>query len=184
MSYKSEAKDSANKRVQRVKAACGESAPGHAANSGAYDAKGHEHTDLGGKKADAARMCQGGMASKQRLDRKARKSGGSAKKSSKGTTVNVIVSEKPAQPPMPPAMPPHPPAPPMGGPPPGGMPPGAGGPPGMPPGGMPPHPPMPGAGGPMPPGAMPRKSGGKAMKAGAGSGLGRLEKAALYGNKT
>lgn len=68
----------------------------------------------------------------------------------------------------PPMMPPpmRPPTPPM---PPPGMPMGAGPPPGMP---MPP-------GGPPP--MLPRRRGGRAQPAGAGSGLGRLEKIAEYG---
>jgi hypothetical protein len=108
----------------------------------------------------------------------------------------------PTAPPVPPRPMPPPPVMPPGGPPPGaGMPPG--GPPGMPPGGMPPRPMPPmapptgnapmGVGAPqggmppmrpqMPPGAMPppmmRKAGGRTppkMTAGAGSGVGRLEK--------
>jgi hypothetical protein len=105
---------------------------------------------------------------KPRLDRPNFKKGGRVK----GTTVNVIVAPqqpKPAMPPMP--MPP-----------PGAMPP--------PPPMMPPGPPM-GAGaapGGLPGGGvMPRKNGGRVpnkalkMEAGAGSGLGRLEKKAAYG---
>lgn len=90
----------------------------------------------------------------------ARKDGGRAKGK---TNINIIIAEKPSAPPMPP----------LGGP--AGPPPGAGGP--------PPAMPMP-PGGPAgaPPGAMPpqmmRKSGGRVanVHAGAGSGLGRLEK--------
>jgi hypothetical protein len=94
--------------------------------------------------------------------RLARKGGGRTKK---GTNVNIIITQPPAKPPMP--------MPPMGGPPPVGM--GQG----MPPAGTAPMPP-PGAGG-VPPGApmMPRATGGRAypIDAGAGGGLGRLEKA-------
>lgn len=110
----------------------------------------------------------------------------------KHTHVNVIVAPQggPARPPMPvgpgagppmplarPAGPPMPPGAGLGAPPPGL----AAGPPGMPPGAPP---------GMMPPGGPPggppmmRKRGGKVRElAGAGSGLGRLEKTAAYGGK-
>lgn len=98
--------------------------------------------------------------------RVARKSGGKAGK----MNVNIIIGEKPqpsapAPAPMPPPMPMPPPRPPMAmnGPPPG--PPIGAGPP---------------AGG-IPPQMMPRKSGGRTQAAGAGSGLGRLEKIKDYG---
>lgn len=107
--------------------------------------------------------------------------GGSTPKSAKkGTTVNVVIAGgqggqpggAPPPRPMPPMMPPHPP---MAGPPPG-----AGGPPGMPPGGPPPGMPP---GGP-PPGMRPpgMKKGG-AIKDGALSAEGRLEKIKAYGKK-
>jgi hypothetical protein len=122
--------------------------------------------------------------------RTARKEGGRASKG-KGTNINIIISPgkdeaggmPPGRPPgMPMGMPPGPPPglPPMM--PPGGAPPmmPPGPPPGMPPG-MPPG---------LPPGiGMPRKAGGrtyrsyKDMDAGAGSGLGRLEKTEIQRRK-
>ena len=98
--------------------------------------------------------------------RVARKSGGKAKGSGR-TNINIVIAGKPQsdmEAPMPPMPPPAGPA----------APPPMGGAPGMPP--MPPAPPMGG------PGPMGRKAGGRAYKsykdmdAGAGSGLGRLEK--------
>lgn len=98
------------------------------------------------------------------------------RKSKAGTVVNVIVA--PSKPQAPPVMMP---------------PPGAG--PAVPPPAMAPHPPMPPApqGGPpmVPPGMPMRKDGGRVgkehkypkIKAGSGSGLGRLQEAKAYGMK-
>jgi hypothetical protein len=100
----------------------------------------------------------------------ARKSGGKAKGAGK-TNINIVIAAKPQggmEAPMPPMPPPGGPA----------APPPMGGAPGMPPG-LPPAPPMGG------PGPMGRKAGGRAYKsykdmdAGAGSGLGRLEKSEI-----
>jgi len=122
--------------------------------------------------------------------RTARKEGGRASKN-KGTNINIIISPGKdgagGMPGLPPMMGPGlPPGPPPGMPP--MMPPG-GAPPMMPPPGPPPGMPMglpPG----LPPGlGMPRKSGGrtyrsyKNMDAGAGSGLGRLEKTEIQSRK-
>lgn len=106
----------------------------------------------------------------------ARKGGGRAGKGK--MSVNIVIAPQGhppgppmgAAPPMPAPMPP-PPRPPMPVAGPAGAPPGmAGAPPMMPPGGMPP--------------VMPRKRGGRAdLDAGAGSGLGRLEKVKDYGGR-
>ena len=175
--YHEDSKDAAEKRVERVRSAC-ETAPevrSIARKEATKAVRAHErHDHKGEKPTPIEAMCSGGAA-KKRLDRAGYKKGGKVKP---GTEVNVIVGEgnKPAPAPM--AMPPGPPMPP----------PTAAAP--------PPRPPMlpPGAGGPPPglapaPGLPPRKRGGRSPKeeeftGGAGSGIGRLEKIAAYGNKT
>lgn len=132
----------------------------------------HENQEHGGKHSRIHLRDGGtadGMAGGGRPDKKPRGKG--------KTTVNVMVAPQGggASPPHPVPVP-VPMKPPMGAGP--GMPPGAP-PPGMPPAGMPPGGPPPG----LRPGMGPMKAGGAAkmkpakMEAGAGNGLGRLEKA-------
>jgi hypothetical protein len=129
----------------------------------------------------AAKKAKGGLLSK--FDADARAKGGRAaraKGGKAGTKINIIISPgganaQPAPPPGGPLAPMRPPTPPVL------PPPAAAGPPGMPPGGPPMPMPPPGAGGPPPPMPM-RKRGGR-VKAGAGSGEGRLQKIAAYGSK-
>ena len=117
--------------------------------------------------------------------RVARAEGGKTAK--KGTTVNIIIAQKPEHQGMG-AMPPHPAAPPPMAPPPGAMPPPPPGAMGPPPGaGGPPMPPP--GGGNMPPPSMQRPPMGHAkggsvypdMKYAAAGGKGRLEKIREYG---
>ena len=130
----------------------------------------HEKNDHPGTKPTRLHLASGGAvegeASKPRMDKRAR--GGSMKKKA-GTHVNVIVAPSHPQP-VPVPMGGGAGGPPPMGPPPGaaGMmpPPGAGGPPGM--------------GGPKPF----ARGGTVKMDAGAGGGLGRMEKAKAYGGKT
>ncbi len=182
MSLHEQAKQRAKDRVERVRKACGSS---HSDD--------HPLTEASETTPRKARKRGGhcrvgnmeGAAAKARLDRAGYKSGGGVKKGA--TEVNIIISPQGAGGTPPGAGPvPAPPMPPPGMPPAGAMPGGGAG--AMPPGAMPP--PGMGAKPPMPPpmrksgGRVRRKEGGVAdMDAGAGSGLGRLEKAAAYGAK-
>jgi len=173
-----QAKRGHDERVSRIKRACG----GSEREVAAKEVHKHEHHMHPGEKE--TKLLSGGAA-KKRLDRK---KGGRVKGGK--TEVNVIISPRGPQASPPGAIG----APgPMAGPPTAPPMPPPGGPPGMPPmGAMPPRPPMAGMPPGMPPGGpMPmRKRGGKVKKradglteydAGAGTGLGRLEKAAAYG---
>lgn len=168
MSWKDEAKEHAARRVERVRKACGgETEMKRIAEDATHK---HERVDHPGSKLTHAFE---GKGAAKRLDRKARAHGGRTK--SKPTEINIVIDAAPqrgAGAPMPPPV--------AAAPPPAPMP--------------PPRPPMAPPMGAMPPGAVPRppigampmrKRGGKVvdMDAGAGSGLGRLEKIAEYGSR-
>lgn len=143
-------------------------------------------------KARASQMAKAGKlseAARSKIDAKAdrvlaRAHGGRTRGGKGRMNVNVIVAPQHGAPPMaaPPTFPP-----------PGGMPPPRAAPVPVPtapmgmaaPGGLPAGMPMGAAPGAMPPGALPpglmRKRGGRAYDAGAGGGLGRLEKIERYG---
>lgn len=145
---------------------------------GVHEHEKHLHK---GEKETKLKLKSGGRAEGRKAEAHLGKyaRGGATKAKKGGTTVNVVIApsgqQSPQKVPVPvPApggggMPP--PRPPMGGPPPGGamMPPPGGG-------GMPPHPPM-------KRGGAIKKIGMVKMEAGAGGGLGRLEKAKDYGEK-
>lgn len=152
---------------------------GHQKAPKKYNSGGKVHTD-GEPDMEPRGKKTGGPVSgampKGRLDKRRRYASGggipdesgSSKKSKKGgTTVNIVIAGKSGPDAPPPMMPPMPPA---GGPP---MPPPA---PPMPPAGRPPvgGPP----GGMMPPPRAFKRGGAIKLQAGAGGGLGRLEKAA------